>query len=86
MPAFITTRERVLELIQEDKWPPTWRWCATAQYDDLVAGLWEWQADIPQEAIVLAQELIHIEQEALGRWPTRKAVAAADDAWWKCQP
>ena len=86
MAAWITTRDVVLTLIQEEKRPPTWRWNATARHDDLVPGLWEWQADACQQATMLAKELIHIEEEARWRWPTEQTVAAADDEWWKRQP
>ena len=79
-------REVVRELIQEDRRPPTWRWLATARHDDLLPGLWEWEADASTGGVILAKELIDIEQRARVRWPTKQAVTNADDEWWKRQP
>lgn len=81
-----TTRDAVLAVIQQDQRPPTWRWQATAHYAALLPALWEWQADASRESILLARELMHIEEEARWRWPTSTAASAADCGWWKRQP
>ena len=86
MPACPTTRDAILDLIQVERRPPTWRRHAVAHHDDLLPGLWEWQADASREGTILARELIEIECQARFRWPTPEALTAADDAWWKRQP
>ena len=86
MPCGFTTRDVILDLIQVERRPPTWRWQAAARHDDLLPGLWEWQADASHEGAILARELMRIEQEARARWPTSDALTAAGAARWKRQP